>query len=54
MNFVIINRNTGGVSEMFFETTKHLSIWLSKNQNFDSLGEVEYELPTRHARMKNK
>lgn len=54
MNFVIINRNTGGVSEMFFETKKHLNIWLNENQNFDSLGEVEHELPTRHVRMKNK
>ena len=54
MNFVIINRNTGGVSEMFFETIKDLNTWLSKNQNFDSLGEVEHELPTRHIRMKNK
>lgn len=54
MNFVIINRNTGGVSEMFFETKKILNQWLKENPFYDSLGEVDYELPTRHVRMKNK
>jgi hypothetical protein len=50
----IINRNNGMVSEMTFDDNKQLDRWLELNEDWENLGELEAELPTRHVRMQGK
>ena len=50
----IINRTNCMVTEMSFDNDKQLDRWLELNKSFESLGELENELPTRHVRMQSK
>ena len=54
MKFTILNTNNGSAMEMTFESKKQLDRWLSLNPDFKNVGEIEYSLPTRHVRMRNK
>ena len=54
MTYTILNVTNGSAMEMVFESDQQLERWLELNPNFKNLGRVDYELPTRHVRMKNK
>tara|TARA_B100001287_G_C22681628_1_gene530768 strand:- start:3047 stop:3235 length:189 start_codon:yes stop_codon:yes gene_type:complete len=54
MKCTILNSDTGSAMEMIFESKEQLDRWLELNPNFKNVGTIDYELPTRHVRMKNK
>ncbi len=54
MKYTILNTGTGSALEMAFDSEEQLQRWLEINPNFRNMGVVEYTLPTRHVRMKNK
>ena len=54
MKYTILNTNNGSAMEMTFDSKEQLDRWLSLNQDFKNVGEIEYSLPTRHVRMQSK
>ena len=54
MKVTIINRSNGSAMEMNFDDEEQKQRWLEINPDYDCLGPLETELPTRHVRMQNK
>ena len=54
MKYTILNTSNGSAMEMRFDSEEQLQRWLLINPDFKNLGVIEYTLPTRHVRMKNK
>ena len=54
MKVTIINRNNGSAMDMNFDNEEQKQRWLEINPNFECLGPLENDLPTRHVRMQNK
>jgi hypothetical protein len=53
--YAILNRNTGDVQVMSFNSELHLKKYMVVlGPNYEALEETKNELPTRHVRMKNK
>ncbi len=52
--YTIYNETTGSAMQMAFDSIDQLKQWLEINPDFKNLGVIDYDLPTRHVRMKNK